>query len=88
MERLLTHYVLEKQENISHVKPALIFFVAVLFVLTLIAIGVPLLLILVINALLCAGYIAFTSIDLSFSFDIDLNGEEVREAIENDLFEQ
>ncbi len=88
MERLLTHYVLEKQENVSHIKPALIFFAAVLFVLTLIAIGVPLLLILVINALLCAGYIAFTSIDLSFSLDIDLDGDEVKEAIEKDLFGQ
>lgn len=86
MERLLSLYGTETENIIAQSKPALIFFTAVLFVLLLIAFGVPILLVLAINALLCAGYIAVTHLDLDFSLDIDLQGDEVKEAIEKDLY--
>lgn len=86
MERLLSIYGTATDNILEQTRPALIFFTAVLFVLTLIGIGMPLLLVLAINALLCASYIAITHLSLDFSLDFDLDGEEVKEAIENDLF--
>ena len=86
MERILSLYGTDTENILEQTRPALIFFSAVLFVLTLIGVGMPLLLVLAISALLCAGYIAFTHLNLDFSLDFDLDGEEVKAAIEKDLF--
>gem|GEM_PF-3627099 len=86
MQRPVTLYGLETENIITQAKPALIFFAAVVFVLTLIAFGVPILIILAINAILCAGYIAFTNFSFNFSLDFELEGDEVKKAIEKDLF--
>ena len=86
MERLLSLYGTETEHILEQAKPALIFFAAVLFVLALIAFGVPILLVLAINALLCAGYIAITHLNFDFSLDIELDANEVKEAIDKDLY--